>query len=68
MRAQTLHRSSQRRFRRVPRAAEADKGADPQLTEELIRLAKEMREAQEHGKHLRLTEVEAAFCDALADN
>ncbi len=39
-----------------------------QVIEELIRLAKEMREAQRRGEDLKLTEDEAAFYDALADN
>jgi type I restriction enzyme R subunit len=39
-----------------------------QVIEELIRLAEEMREAQRRGEDLRLTEDEAAFYDALADN
>jgi type I restriction enzyme R subunit len=39
-----------------------------QVIEELIRLAKEMREAQKRGEDLKLTEDEAAFYDALADN
>jgi type I restriction enzyme R subunit len=39
-----------------------------QVIEELIQLAKEMREAQSHGANLNLTEDETAFYDALADN
>ncbi len=39
-----------------------------QVIEELIQLAKEMREAQRHGADLKLTEDEAAFYDALAEN
>jgi len=39
-----------------------------QVIEELIRLAKEMRDAQKRGEELNLTEDEAAFYDALADN
>lgn len=39
-----------------------------QVIEELIRLAKEMRAAQRRGEDLKLTEDEAAFYDALADN
>jgi type I restriction enzyme R subunit len=39
-----------------------------QVIEELIRLAKDMREAQKRGEELKLTEDEAAFYDALADN
>jgi type I restriction enzyme R subunit len=39
-----------------------------QIIEELIGLAKEMREAQRRGEDLKLTEDEAAFYDALADN
>ena len=39
-----------------------------QVIEELIRIAKEMRDAQKRGEALRLTEDEAAFYDALADN
>ncbi len=39
-----------------------------QVIEELIQLAKDMREAQRRGEDLKLTEDEAAFYDALADN
>jgi type I restriction enzyme, R subunit len=39
-----------------------------QVIEELIRLAKEMREAQRRGEDLNLSEDEVAFYDALADN
>jgi len=39
-----------------------------QVIEELIRLAREVREAQRHGEDLNLREDEAAFYDALADN
>jgi type I restriction enzyme R subunit len=39
-----------------------------QVIEELIRIAKEMREAQRRGEDLKLTEDEAAFYDALANN
>jgi len=38
------------------------------VIEELIALAKEMREAAERGQKLGLTEDELAFYDALADN
>lgn len=39
-----------------------------QVIEELIQIAKEMREAQKRGENLKLKEDEAAFYDALADN
>ncbi|MDY0031562.1 MAG: DUF3387 domain-containing protein, partial [FCB group bacterium] len=39
-----------------------------QVIDELIRLAKEMREAQSRGQELGLTDDEVAFYDALADN
>jgi type I restriction enzyme, R subunit len=39
-----------------------------QVIEELIRIAREMRAAQRRGEELNLTEDEAAFYDALADN
>jgi type I restriction enzyme R subunit len=39
-----------------------------QVIEELIRLAKEMREARGRGEHLKLTEEELAFYDALETN
>lgn len=39
-----------------------------QVIEELIRLAKEMREAQSRGQILELTDDEVAFYDALAEN
>jgi type I restriction enzyme R subunit len=39
-----------------------------QVIEELIQIAKEMRQAQKRGEDLKLTEDEAAFYDALADN
>jgi type I restriction enzyme R subunit len=39
-----------------------------QVIEELIRLAKEMREANKRGENLRLTEDELAFYDALETN
>jgi type I restriction enzyme R subunit len=39
-----------------------------QVIEELIALAKEMREADKRGEKLGLTEDELAFYDALADN
>ncbi len=38
-----------------------------QVIEELIQLAKDMRDAQRRGEDLKLTEDEAAFYDALAD-
>jgi type I restriction enzyme R subunit len=38
------------------------------VIEELIRLAKEMREARGRGEHLKLTEEELAFYDALETN
>ncbi len=39
-----------------------------QVIEELIKLAKEMREANQRGEKLRLTEEELAFYDALETN
>lgn len=39
-----------------------------EVIQELIRIAKELREAQKHGESLGLNEDEAAFYDALADN
>ena len=39
-----------------------------QVIEELINLAKEMRNAQNKGEELGLNDDEAAFYDALADN
>jgi type I restriction enzyme R subunit len=42
--------------------------AAAQVIEELIAIAKEMREAQRRGEKLGLTEDEAAFYDALAAN
>jgi type I restriction enzyme R subunit len=39
-----------------------------QIIQELIDLAKDMREASRRGEHLRLTDDELAFYDALADN
>jgi len=39
-----------------------------QVIDELIRLAKEMREAQSRGQELGLGDDEVAFYDALADN
>ena len=39
-----------------------------QVIEELISIAKELREAQRRGEKLGLTEDEVAFYDALADN
>ncbi len=39
-----------------------------QVIEELIRLAREMREASARGKKMDLTDDELAFYDALADN
>ncbi len=39
-----------------------------QVIEELIKIAKEMREAQKRGEELDLSEDELAFYDALADN
>jgi type I restriction enzyme R subunit len=39
-----------------------------QVIDELIRLAKEMRNAQSRGKELGLSDDEVAFYDALADN
>ncbi|NBB94527.1 MAG: HsdR family type I site-specific deoxyribonuclease [Planctomycetes bacterium] len=39
-----------------------------QVIDELIRLAKEMREAQSRGQELGLSDDEVAFYDALADN
>jgi len=39
-----------------------------QVIQELIELAKEMREASRRGEHLKLTDEELAFYDALADN
>jgi type I restriction enzyme R subunit len=39
-----------------------------QVIEELIKLAKEMREAHRRGEHLGLTEEELAFYDALETN
>lgn len=39
-----------------------------QVIEELIRLAKAIRQAQSHGKDLGLSEEEVAFYDALAEN
>jgi type I restriction enzyme, R subunit len=39
-----------------------------QVIEELIRLARDMREAQSRGQELGLSDDEAAFYDALADN
>ncbi len=42
--------------------------ATVQVIEELIAIAKKMREAQRRGEKLGLSEDEAAFYDALADN
>lgn len=42
--------------------------AAAQVIEELIAIAKEMREAQRRGEKLGLSEDEAAFYDALATN
>jgi type I restriction enzyme R subunit len=42
--------------------------AAAQVIEELIRLAKELREARERGEEMGLSEEEIAFYDALADN
>jgi type I restriction enzyme, R subunit len=39
-----------------------------QLIDELVRIAKEVKEAQEKGEKMNLTEDELAFYDALADN
>jgi type I restriction enzyme, R subunit len=39
-----------------------------QVIEELIRIAKEMREAQRRGEDLKLTDDEVAFYDALETN
>lgn len=39
-----------------------------QVIDELIRIAKEMREAQSRGQELGLSDDEVAFYDALADN
>lgn len=39
-----------------------------QVIDELIRLAKEMRDAQSRGQELGLSDDEVAFYDALADN
>jgi type I restriction enzyme R subunit len=39
-----------------------------QVIEELIKIAKEMREARKRGEELNLTDDELAFYDALADN
>jgi type I restriction enzyme R subunit len=39
-----------------------------QLVEELVDLAKKMREANKRGEQLKLTDDEIAFYDALADN
>ena len=39
-----------------------------QVIDELIRLAREMREAQSRGQELGLSDDEVAFYDALADN
>ncbi len=39
-----------------------------QVIEELIELAKKMREEQNRGKKLNLSDDEVAFYDALADN
>jgi type I restriction enzyme R subunit len=39
-----------------------------QVIDELIRLAKEMREAQSRGQNMGLSEDEVAFYDALAEN
>jgi type I restriction enzyme R subunit len=39
-----------------------------QIIQELIDLAKEMREASRRGEHLKLSDDELAFYDALADN
>ena len=39
-----------------------------ELIEELVKIAKEMKGAQEKGKKLNLTEDELAFYDALAEN
>ena len=39
-----------------------------QLVEELIELAKQLRDAQQRGEELGLTEQEVAFYDALAEN
>jgi len=39
-----------------------------QLIEQLIELAKKMREEQKRGTQLNLTDDEVAFYDALADN
>jgi len=40
----------------------------PQVIEELIGIAKDMREAEQRGEKLGLTEEEAAFYDALGTN
>jgi type I restriction enzyme R subunit len=42
--------------------------AAAEVIEELIKLAKEMREAQKRGENLGLSEDEIAFYDALAAN
>lgn len=39
-----------------------------QIIQELIKLAKEMREASKRGERLKLSDDELAFYDALADN
>lgn len=39
-----------------------------EVIQELIRIAKELLEAQKHGESLCLNEDEAAFYDTLADN
>lgn len=39
-----------------------------QVIDELIRMAKEMREAQSRGQEMGLSDDEVAFYDALADN
>jgi type I restriction enzyme R subunit len=39
-----------------------------QVIEELIKLAKEMREAQQRGENLGMTDDEIAFYDALEVN
>ena len=39
-----------------------------QIIKELVEIAKEVREAQQRGEELGLTDEEIAFYDALADN
>ena len=53
-------RAKPRSFKRILEAAE--------VIEELVRLAKEMREAHRRGEDLGLTEEEVAFYDALEVN